>query len=170
MVKTKYILIIVLLIGLALFLFWLFTRNKKNIDFDFNVGGNAADILSQLHSRYAQKGIGLYFDVPVTTIVKNNSPAKVVLENIMGSVSYNGEPVLQTKANSAALQNMEVSGKSQKSVTDYLQVLVNLSTIKFFTELVKGNKPKVIYNFTSTIFGKPQSFTNSTTINKTNNN
>ena len=168
MIKIKYILIVVAIIGLALFLYWLFTR-KKSISFDFNMDGNVSDILGLLQNRYAQRGTdkaGLYFDIPLTTIVKNASAGKVVMENIMGSVSYNGEPVLQTKANSPALQNVEVAGKSAKSITDSVQVLVNLSTIKFFQELVKGNKPKVLYNFSSVIFGKPKNFTNQTTINK----
>ena len=166
---TGYKILIISVIVIAIGGYLLYNKLKKNISFDFNVAGNAGDILGLLNNRYAQRGTekaGIYFDIPLTTIVKNDSAGKVVMENIMGSISYNGEPVMQTRANSAALQNVEVTGKSQKSITDNVQLLVNLSTIKFFQELVKGNKPKVLYNFSSVIFGKPKNFTNSTTVNK----
>lgn len=167
--KTIHYILIASAILLIAGAFILYNKLKKNISFDFNVAGNAADILGLLESRYAQRGTekaGIYFDVPLTTIVKNNSASKIVLENIMGSISYDGEPILQTKANSAALQTVEVGKKSEKSITDNVQLLINKATINFFKELIKGNKPKVLYNFSSIIFGKPKNFTNQTTINQ----
>lgn len=165
---TKYWLAILLIIAILLFVLW-FTR-RKNISFDFNMAGNFSSILSNLTGRYAksgtEKGIGVYFDVPLTTIIKNDNAAAIVLKNIIGFISYNGEAIMQTRAESTILQDVQVPGKTSKSVTDAVQVLINPSSIKFFTELVKGKKPQVLYNFNTTIFGKPQSFTNRTQINK----
>lgn len=143
----------------------------RSIEFDFNLGGNAGDILGLLESRLAaaersgERG-GIYFDIPITTLVKNNGAAKVVLQNIVGSVSYDGEPIMQTRPASSALANVDVAAKSSKSITDNVQLLVNGSTIKFFQELVAGKKPRVLYNFSTMIFGKPKNFSNSTEINK----
>lgn len=144
----------------------------RSIEFDFNLGGNAGDILGLLESRLAvaerngERG-GIYFDIPLTTLVKNNGAAKVVMENIGGSVSYDGEPIMQTRPGSSALSNVEVTARGSKAITDNVQLLVNAATIKLFQELVKGNKPKVLYNFSTMIFGQPKNFSNSTTINKT---
>lgn len=149
--------------------FFIYNKLKKNISFDFQLDENASNILGFLQSRTmpgAASRTGLYFDIPLTTVIKNKGAAKVVLENIAGSVSYNGEPILQTKANSPALANVEIAKKSSESITDNVQVLVNENTIKFFQELLKGNKPKVLYNFSTIIMGKPKTFTNSTTINQ----
>lgn len=164
--KKYGILIILLLIAAVVAIYFLFFRGK-NISFDFAMGGNAATLLSNLQSRVAAGDagrIGAYMDVPLTTTVNNQKAGAIVMQNISGSISYENEPILQTKANSAALQNVRVEGKSSTPVTDSVQVLVNMSTIKFFSELVKGNKPKVLYNFSTIIFGKPENFTNQTTI------
>ncbi len=162
----KYGINLLLIIVLIILALW-YTR-RKNIAFDFNVGGNISNLLSSLQTRYAEpstaKGFGLYLEVPLTTTITNNSAAQVVLENIMGSISYSGEPIFQTKVNSQVLNNVPVAAKSSKPVTDSVQVLINPSSIKFFSELVKGNKPSVKYNFNTTILGKPQTFTNITTI------
>lgn len=167
----KILLIVVVVAGVAAFL--LYIKLRKSISFDFNVGNNVNDILGLLQSRYAvaqrsENKAGLYFDIPITTIVKNNGAAKVVLENIAGSVSFNGEPILQTKANNPALANVEVGRKESKPITDNVQLLVNESTIQFFKDLVSGKKPNVIYAFSSVIGGKQKNFTNLTQVNKTN--
>jgi hypothetical protein len=141
----------------------------RSISFDFNVPGNAGGILSLLQSRYQALGAdqrgGIYFDVPLTTIIKNDGAAKVILQNIAGSISYDGETIMQTRANSPALANIEIARGEQQSVTDNVQLLVNEGTIKFFKELIDGKKPKVLYNFSTVIFGKPKSFSNQTNVN-----
>lgn len=168
MVKIKYIFIALAVIAVIGFFWWL--SRRKNISFDFNMGGDLSNILSSVQGRYAQrstdKGIGVYVDVPLTTIITNKGAGKTILESIMGSISYNGEAILQTKANSPTLQRVEVEGKSIKQITDTVQVLVNPASIKFLTQLVQGKKPLVKYNFSTVIFGKPQAFTNQTEINK----
>lgn len=162
--------IAVLVIVAGIFIFRKFFASS--IEFDFNLGGDAGSILGLLQSRQAaaersgERG-GIYFDIPLTTIVKNKGAAKVVLENIAGSVSYDGQPIMQTRPGSSALSNVEVTAKGSSAITDNVQLLVNESTIKLFQELVKGNKPKVLYNFSTMIFGQPKNFSNSTTINKT---
>jgi len=175
----KGLIILIVAIAIAGALYFLYTLLRKNISFDFNIAGDAGNILGLLTSRYAvaqrsnvsssgvENKAGLYFDIPITTIVKNAGAAKVVLQNIAGSVSYDGEPILQTKANSPALATVEVAKKDSKPITDNVQLLVNESTIKFFKELVQGKKPSVIYNFSTVIAGKPKNFTNSTQVNKT---
>lgn len=163
-----WILVIVLIVAAVLTVLW-FTR-KKNISFDFTMGGDLGNILSDLSGRYAarntEKGIGIYLDVPLTTIISNKSTAAMTLKNIIGSLSYNNEAIVQTNADSAALQSVQVPGKSSTPITDNVQVLINGSSIKFFTELIKGNKPVVKYNVKTTLFGVPYSFSNSTPINR----
>lgn len=170
MVNKKYIWIVVVVIIIAVVLFILWYTRKKDISFDFTMQADANSILSNLQNRYAQRtnerGIGLYLDVPLTTIISNKSTSAIILKNIIGSLSYNNEAILQTKADSAALQNVPVGAKSSVPVTDNVQVLINPSSIKFFSELVKGNKPNIKYNFKTTVFGKPYSFSNSTMVNK----
>lgn len=161
--KIFIVAVIVIGIGAAAFFY---NRSKKNITFDFNMGGNVSDILSLLQGSRMNEKAGIYFDIPVSTIVKNNGNAKVLMQNIAGSVSYGGQQILQTKPNSAALASVDVPKKSQQTVSDNVQLLINESTIKFFTELFKGNKPKVNYNFSSIIGGKQRTFSNSTTVNK----
>lgn len=170
MTKEAIIFLIVVLAAIAVFMLILFTR-KKNISFDFTMGGDLGTILSGLQSRYAsktanEKGIGVYLDVPLTTIVNNKSASAMVLKNIIGSISYNGESILQTNAGSTALQNVPVAAHGSTPVTDNVQVLVNPSSIKLFTEMVKGNKPVVNYNMKTTLFGVPYSFSNQTPIKK----
>ncbi len=162
----KIFIAVIIVLG-AVGAYLLYNKLKKNVTFDFNVGGNVSDILSLLQNSRMNEKAGIYFDIPFSTIVKNNGNAKVLMQNLAGSVSYGGQQILQTKPNSAALASVEVPKKSQQTVSDNVQVLINEATIKFFTELLKGNKPKVNYNFSSLIGGKLRSFSNTTTINKT---
>lgn len=152
----------------GLYSIWYY-RNK-NVSLDFTVGGNLLSLLNDIQGRYAQpqaqRGIGIYLDVPLTTIINNKSAGATTLKNVAGSLSYNNEPILQTNPASTALANVKVAGNSSTPVTDNVQVLINGQTIKFFTELIKGNKPVVKYNFKTTLFGVPYSLTNSTAINK----
>lgn len=167
MVKIKYIFLALAIIAVVAFIIIMWRR--KSLSFDFELGGNLADLLSQAQGRYAaagtQKGIGVYVDVPLTTTINNEKAAKTVLENLMGSLSYNGEQVIQTNSGSANLARVEVPGNSSKTITESVQVLINPSSIKLLTELVKGNKPSVKYNFGATVFGKPYNFTNKSIIN-----
>lgn len=164
----KYGLITLLVIAVASGLLFLWFNRKKDVSFDFSLLGNHAGILNLLQNRYAEPGskVGIYLDIPLSTTVNNNKAAPIVMQNINGSISYNNEPILQTKSDSAALQTVTVPAKANKTITDTVQVLVNASTIQFFSELVKGNKPKIKYDFNTIIFGKPEKFSNSTTINQ----
>lgn len=161
----KIFIVVIILLGVA-GAYLLYNKLKKSISFDFNLGGDVSGILDLLQGFRAQNKSGIYFDIPLTTIIKNNGAAKVLLQSIAGTVSYNGQSILQTKPNSTALAAVEIAKKSSQSVSDNVQLLVNDSTIKFFTELFKGNKPKVAYNFSSLVGGKLKTFSNSTTINK----
>lgn len=166
MVKIQYILLTLAIIAVLAFLYIM--NRRKSIDFDFNLGGNVQNLLGAVQGRYADpasRGAGFYLDVPLTTIIKNKGAASTTLENILGSISYNGEPIIQTNAGSQILQNVTVPGRSNTPVTDSVQLLINPSTIKFLSELVKGNKPAVKYNFATTILGKPYRFNNTSTIN-----
>lgn len=161
----KYGLIVAFLAAVAVGFLFIWFNRKKDVSFDFSLASSAANILSNLQNRYAQRGtekFGAYFDVPLTTTVNNKKSVPLVMQNINGSLAYNNEPILQTKSDSAALQKVEVPAKGSKPVTDNVQVLVNANTIQFFSELIKGNKPKIKYNFSTIIFGKPETFTNQT--------
>lgn len=168
MVNWKYLAIAALALGIIIFGVIMYRR--RSISFDFDLGGNVQNLLGMMQGRYADpnaRGAGLYIDVPLTTIVKNNKAAATTLQNILGSLSYNNEAIIQTKADSTVLQNVTVPGKSSTPVTDYVQLLINPSSIKLLSELAKGKKPLVKYNFAITIFGKPYQFSNTSTINKT---
>ena len=162
--KTLLIVVAVLATLIALYI-W---SRRKSLAFDFDLGGNLQNLLGQVIGRYSDpnnRGAGIYLDVPLTTIIKNKGRAATILSNILGSISYNGESIMQTKADSSVLQNVAVAGRSSVPVTDTVQLLVNPSSIKFLTELVQGKKPVVKYNFATTISGKPYQFTNTSTIN-----
>ena len=114
MVNWKYLAIAAVALGIIIFGVIMYRR--RSISFDFDLGGNLQNLLGIVQGRYADpnnaRGAGLYVDVPLTTIVKNNKAAATVLQNILGSISYNGEAILQTKADSTVLQNVTVPGKA----------------------------------------------------------
>lgn len=155
----------------AIIIFWkpiwnFITGKKDDLNFGFNLGGNASNVLSILQSRSHERGIGAYVDIPLTTLISNTKGKSVDLKNLAGSISYGDEAILQTKANSTKLADVKVPEKGQApaTVTDSVQVLINPSSIKYFTEFISGKNPEVKYNFTALVLGKPQSFTNTTTI------
>lgn len=167
MVNWKYILLALAVIaaGIGLYI-W---SRRKSLSFDFDLGGNLQNLLGAVQGQYADpntRGVGIYVDVPLTTIIKNKSAGATVLQNILGSLSYDGRPIIQTKADSTVLQNVTVPARGSAPVTDTVQFLINPSSIKFVSELVKGNKPLVKYNFATTILGKPYQFTNNVPVNK----
>lgn len=167
MVNWKYIALAAIALGIIIFAIVMYRR--RSISFDFDLGGNFQNLLGILQNRYADpntRGAGIYLDVPLTTIIKNKNAAATTLQNILGSISYDGEAIMQTNANSTVLDNVTVPGRSSTPVTDSVQLLINPSSIKFVSELVQGKKPLIKYNFASTIFGKPYQFTNTSTINK----
>lgn len=168
----KYWLIPVLLIaGAGTWAYFYFRNPKNRIKFGFNSNSDLRSLLPAIESRYASrstdKGIGIYLDVPLTAIIKNNSAREVTLNNIAGMLSYEGESIIQTKGDSKVLDNVTVSGKTQKPVSDTFQILINGKTIKFIKEVLKGNKPKLNYNLTAMAFGDVYSFRDSAIINET---
>lgn len=168
MVNWKYLAIAAVALGIIIFAVIMY--RSRSISFDFDLGGNLQNLLGNMQTQYndpATRGAGIYVDVPLTTIIKNKKAANTVLSNILGSLSYDGKAIIQTKADSTVLQNVTVPGKSSVPVTDAVQLLINPSSIKFVRELIQGKKPLINYNFATTIFGKPYQFTNSTPVNKT---
>lgn len=168
MVNFKYILLALAVIaaGIGLYI-W---SRKRSLSFDFDLGGNIQNLLGNMQTQYnnpATRGAGIYIDVPLTTIIKNKKAAATVLSNILGSLSYDGQAIIQTKADSNVLRNVTVPGNTSVPVTDAVQLLINPSSIKFVSQLVQGKKPLVKYNFATTILGKPYQFTNSTPVNTT---
>lgn len=125
-IKKYWPVLLLIAAALSFAVYWFFFRGKKDVEFGFNTSGNVSDILNDLSARYAAKisgkGIGLYVDVPLTTLIKNQKAAAITLEHIAGTISYNGESILQTKTDSAALQSVKVAGKSQSPVTDTVQI------------------------------------------------
>lgn len=162
----QYGLILLLVVILTGTIIYFSFFREKNISLDFSINSDLSPILDSINTKMANKGVGLYLNVPLTTMVKNNSKAAVALQNLSGAISYDGNTIMQTNAGSAALQNINVAGKSKTPVTDTVQVLLNPSTIKFFSQLVKGNKPLIKYNFNALVGGKAYTLNNQTTINK----
>jgi len=141
------------------------------VNFNFRVDKDMSGIVNALQTRMAspeseRSGVGLYLDIPLTTTVRNDSVAPLSLKNVMGTISYNGDTILQSKADSPVLENIKVEAKSSQPITDSFQVLINKSSIKFFTELVKGNKPLIDYKIKATMFGVPYAFNKSAIINE----
>lgn len=167
MVNWKYIAIAIAIV--AAIVVGLLLIKRKSISFDFDLGGNITDLLGLIQGRMANPGnekLGLLLDIPLTTNIKNGRKKSMVLDSIVGSISYNGMPVLQTNPASTALRNVTVPGKSITPVTDNVQLLINESTIKLLTELIKGKKVDVQTNFSTIIGGKPYSINKTSTINK----
>ncbi len=167
---VKYILIAlagVLVVGVLIIM-----SRRKSLSFDFDLGGNISSILDLVSGRYsnpgtgAERDFGAYINMPLSTIIKNNKPSTVTLNNILGGITYDGQPIIQTNPNSAVLDNVTLPGNQRTTVTDNAQILVNPSSIKFLKELVAGNKPVIKYNFGTTILGKPYQFSNTATVNK----
>lgn len=161
-----FVLIILILIAVGIYLI---RRYRQDVDFNFSLGGNLEDLLGNAANKIDQnttQGIGFYIDVPLTTVIKNKNAAAIVLNNLQGTIAYNGQSLIQTKPNSAVLSSIEVAGRSSTPVTDNVQLLVNDNTIKFFQELIKGNKPAIKYNLSTMVFGKLKQFTNTTNITK----
>lgn len=167
MINWKYIAIAIAVI--AAIVVGILLIKRKSISFDFDLGGNVSDLLGLIQGRMANPAnekLGLTIDVPLTTNIKNGRKKSVILDSLAGSISYNGVPVMQTNPASTALKNITVPGKESKPITDNVQLLINESTIKFLTELVKGKKVDVQTNFSTVIGGKPYSINKTSTINK----
>lgn len=179
----KYGLLLLLIVAaIALGIVLYIKKNKQDISFDFSLDGDLGSILSGMNARQQQqpqqqqrsniaiadnsnaKGIGLYADVPLTSIITNNGTIAKTLTNIVGSIMYNGDNIMQTNANSPALASVLVPAKGAAPVSDSVQILINPSSIKFISELIKGNKPVVKYNFNTNIAGQAYSFSNSSTV------
>lgn len=169
--KNWLIPVALIVVGLSLWAIIYFSKPENKIKFDFftDKTNDLSSLLNMLEGRYAsrstEKGLGIYLDVPLTAVIKNKSARDLVLNNLGGSLSFEGQNILQTKSDSTVLQNVNVAGKSSKPITDTFQVLVNGSTIKYIKEIVKGNKPKLNYNLTAMIAGTQYNFRDSTVMN-----
>lgn len=155
--------------GIAIGAYYFFKNPENQIKFGFASDDDLSRLLPSLERNQAgnnEKGIGLYFDVPLTTIIKNKSAKELTLNNLAGILSYEGEGILQTKGNSVAFKDIKVNAKSQKPVTDTFQVLVNEKTIKYVKEYLKGNKPKLNYNLNAMVLGDVYSFKDSAILNE----
>lgn len=167
--KYWWVLLIVAVLIIAAALY--FKNPKNKIDFSFMSDEDLSGLLPSIQGRYSnasptEKGIGIYLDVPLTTLVKNKSGKPVTLNNIAGSLSYEGESILQTKAGSDALKEVRVAGKTAQPVTDKFQVLINGKTIKYIKEYLLGKKPKLNYDLTAMILGNVYSFKDATVLNE----
>lgn len=169
--KYWWIPVLILLAGAGTWAYFYFRNPKNLIKFGFRSQNDLGNLLSTIESRYAnrstEKGIGIYLDVPLTTIIKNKDAREITLNNISGMLSYEGENIFQTKGDSKALKNVKVAGKSETPVTDTFQILINGKTIKFLKELVKGNKPKLNYDLTAMAFGDAYHFGGTSIMNET---
>lgn len=167
MVNWKYIAIGIAVVAAIVVAILLVKR--KSISFDFDMGGNLSNLLGLINSSMTNPGnekLGFTIDVPLTTNIKNGRKKPAVFDSIAGSISYGGIPVIQTNPASTALRNITVPGNSTTPVTDNVQLLVNESTIKLLSELIKGKKVDIQTNFSTIVSGKPYSVNKTSTINK----
>lgn len=168
--KYGWIPVLILLAGAGTWAYFYFRNPKNLIKFGFRSQNDLGNLLSTIENRYAnrstEKGIGIYLDVPLTTIIKNKSAREITLNNIAGTLSFEGENIFQTKGDSKVLENVKVEGKGETPVTDTFQILINGKTIKFIKELVKKNKPKIDYDLTAMAFGDAYHFGGSSVVNE----
>lgn len=157
-------------IAIAIWAYFYFREPENKVSFSFMTDNDLGDILPAIENSYknaeTQKGLGIYLDVPLTTIIKNKSMREITLNNIAGLLSYEGEPILQTKSGSRAFQEVKVNAKGEKPVTDTFQVLINGKTVKYIKEHLKGNKPRLNYDLSAMVLGDVYSFKDSAIINQ----
>ena len=151
-----------------------FSSPEEKVKFGFRSGSDdqLRMLLPMLESRYAlrgsdpnAKGIGLYLDVPLTAIVKNKDNKDISLQNIAGTLSYEGSDILQTRQGSNI--NANVKANKEKPVTDTFQILINEKTIKYIKEYLKGTKPKLNYSMSAKLFDDIYTFKDSAILNET---
>lgn len=143
---------------------------KKNTTFDFTFDNQLSNLLNQVEGRYAQrsteanqKGVGLYLNVPLTTLIKNDNALNLNLKDTLFNLSYEGEPIMRTAPESRGV-DVAVGKKDSKSVTENVEILINSKTIQFIKKWLKKEQPKLAYNIKTRLFGVPYSFTGEKTI------
>lgn len=166
----KYWWFVVALVIIGGLLIWRWTRSPKSkISFGLGTKSDLESLLPDLNTRISnpnQKGFGFYLDVPMTLFVKNKSAREMTLNNIAGTVSYEGQNIFQTKSDSTVLQNVTAKGKTPTPVSDTFQVLVNSKTVKFIKDYLQKKMPRVNYDLTALIRGEIYHFKDSVVINE----
>lgn len=161
---------VTLAIGGAIAWAYFYFRNPKNkISFGLSTKSDLENLLPDLNARISnpnQKGFGFYLDVPMTLFVKNKSAREMTLNNIAGTVSYEGQTIFQTKSDSTVLQNVTAKGKTPTPVSDTFQVLINGKTVKFIKDYLEGKKPRINYNLNALIKGEQYHFEDSVVMNE----
>ena len=167
--KTYWFPVTIILVGIGAWAYSYFRKPASKLKFGFMSNNDLSGVLPMIQGRYAggetEKGIGVYLDVPLTALVKNKGAEEIVLNNLAGTLSFEGENILQTKGDSTKLKTVNVAGKSNTPVTDTFQVLVNGKTIKYIKEVIAGGKPKLGYNLSAMVAGDVYNFRDSTVLN-----
>ena len=156
------------LIGIVIYR-W--NRYGKNVDFDFdftNIGGIVGQLEQAVQTENNslqkgspnEKGIGLYLQIPLTTIIKNNKSTNLNLRDALVELSYQGEKIMRTAPDSSGI-TAKVPAGEEKSVTENVDVLINGKTLAFAKAFVKGEKPKLDYKIKTKLWGVTYSFQDS---------
>lgn len=144
-----WLIVILLLIAGGIYLY--ISRLAKNLEFTFKPGGNLGNLLTLLEGSttrtangFQTQGFGGYLDMPYKTIIDNANNVGINLKDVFAKVSYNGESVLETKPDSAVLENINIPANAKMfEVNDTIRVLLNGNTIQLIRELIKKSKPTV---------------------------
>jgi len=145
---------------------WAFLKYlEKNTTFDFSFDNKLSNLLGQIEGRYAQRtseenerGVGVYLNVPLTTLIKNDNALKLNMKDTIFNLSYEGEPIMRTAPDSNGV-DVAIAKKGTMPVTENVEILINGKTIQFIKKWLKKEHPKVEYNIKTKLFGVPYSFT-----------
>lgn len=143
---------------------------RRNTEFDFKFDNRLLSLLPQIQGRYAgreatDRGIGLYLSVPLTTLIKNDNPVPLRMNNTSFELAYQGEPIMRTSPDSMGVK-AKVPAGGEQPVTDNVDILINGKTIDFIQSLIKREKPKVDYNIQTRLYGVPYSFKGAKVLNE----
>lgn len=165
----KYYGYVLLALGLlAVTGIYLWKRYGKNVDFDFNfgnIGGVLGALQNKVEGNQQNQKAGLYLQLPITTIIKNNKSSELNLRDALVELSYEGQKIMRTSPDSNGI-NANVKAKSSQPVTENVDVLINGKTLSFLKALAMGEKPKLDYKIKTKIFGVTYSFDSSKIIDQ----
>lgn len=133
-----------------------FKEENFKIKFKPNAGNSLSDLLGMMisadnNSQQARsstgespEGIGLYVDFPLKATIDNLNKVGINIQDLFLKVAYQGESFLETKPDSAALENVSIPANTKGiQLADTVKILVNTKTIQLVRELIRGNKPEV---------------------------
>lgn len=152
-----WLIIVLLILGVLATIY--FIRFYKNLKFEFKPGGDLGKLLSVLENFQTSRStdrVGIYLDIPYKAIIDNANNVGINLKDLFANISYNGETVLRTKAESSVLNDISIPANvTGFEINDNIEVLINENSIKLIRELMRKSKPEVSINLRAKSLGIP---------------